>query len=130
MLLENARLETYEKWPNDKTWYCTPEKLAKSGFFFNPSSDSPDNVCCAFCRKELDCWDPDDEPLAEHKKHSPKCLFLTLSCPVENLTAVEFLKLVKDVTVFRASYFFDKAISTFESQAADTRQEIIKHISK
>ncbi|KAH9513135.1 hypothetical protein Btru_035956 [Bulinus truncatus] len=128
LMLENTRLETYDKWPNKRSWFCTPEKLAKSGFYFSPGHESPDNVCCAFCAKELDCWDPNDDPMVEHKKHSPECPFLALNCPVENLTVEQFLRLVKEVTTFRASHHFDKLITAFESQAGSIRQQIVKHI--
>lgn len=48
-------------------------KMARAGFYFNPRPSNPDNVACFLCRKELDGWEDDDEPLVEHLKHSPDC---------------------------------------------------------
>ncbi|TPX15950.1 uncharacterized protein E0L32_000284 [Thyridium curvatum] len=47
--------------------------MARAGFYFNPRPSNPDNVACFLCRKELDGWEEDDEPLVEHLKHSPDC---------------------------------------------------------
>jgi hypothetical protein len=51
----------------------TRAKLAKAGFFYNPTADNPDNVVCFLCHRGLDGWDEDDDPLVEHLKHSPEC---------------------------------------------------------
>ena len=48
-------------------------QLARAGFYFNPHPSTPDNVRCFLCHKELDGWEPDDDPLAEHLKHSSGC---------------------------------------------------------
>lgn len=48
-------------------------KLSDAGFFFAPSEDSPDNVTCYLCGKSLDGWEPGDDPLAEHLRHSKDC---------------------------------------------------------
>uniref|UniRef100_A0A5F9CLQ0 Baculoviral IAP repeat-containing protein 5 n=1 Tax=Oryctolagus cuniculus TaxID=9986 RepID=A0A5F9CLQ0_RABIT len=49
-----------------------------------------------FCFKELEGWEPDDEPLEEHRKHSPACAFLSVKKQLEELTLSEFLKLDKE----------------------------------
>lgn len=48
-------------------------KLAKAGFFYNPTHANPDNVVCFLCHKSLDGWEEDDDPVAEHLKHSADC---------------------------------------------------------
>lgn len=58
------------KWPHKS---LSPETLAKAGFFFHPSQANPDNVACFLCHRSLDGWEEDDDPLAEHLKHSPDC---------------------------------------------------------
>jgi hypothetical protein len=45
----------------------------KAGFYFDPSAAHPDNVKCYLCEKSLDGWEPDDDPIAEHVRHSPNC---------------------------------------------------------
>ncbi|PIO11001.1 hypothetical protein AB205_0219860, partial [Aquarana catesbeiana] len=70
--------------------------MAEAGFIHCPSGNSPDVAQCFFCMKELEGWEPDDDPMEEHKKHSPHCLFLTLKKKAEELSLVEFLKLDKE----------------------------------
>ncbi|KAI0090578.1 hypothetical protein BDY19DRAFT_1068262 [Irpex rosettiformis] len=54
------------KWPHPDTYLATPEQLAEAGFYFSPSVEARDNVKCFMCRKELDEWDEDDDPISVH----------------------------------------------------------------
>ncbi|POI28767.1 hypothetical protein CIB84_007483 [Bambusicola thoracicus] len=72
--------------------------MAAAGFVHCPSENSPDVVQCFFCLKELEGWEPDDDPLEEHKKHSAGCAFAALQKDPANLTVQEFLKLDKKRT--------------------------------
>ncbi|KAH0551032.1 hypothetical protein GP486_007611, partial [Trichoglossum hirsutum] len=47
--------------------------LAQAGFYYRPSSESPDSVECFLCRKGLDGWEEEDDPVEEHLKHSADC---------------------------------------------------------
>jgi hypothetical protein len=47
--------------------------MAKAGFIYNPSPQSPDNVTCFLCDKSLDGWNKGDDPKIEHLDHSPRC---------------------------------------------------------
>ncbi|KAE8443988.1 hypothetical protein EG329_001117 [Mollisiaceae sp. DMI_Dod_QoI] len=58
------------KWPHS---FLSGEELAKAGFFYHPLQANPDNVACFLCHRNLDGWEEDDDPLAEHLKHSPDC---------------------------------------------------------
>ncbi|PMD47483.1 BIR-domain-containing protein [Hyaloscypha variabilis F] len=58
------------KWPHK---FLSAEELAKAGFFYYPTQGNPDNVACFLCHKALDGWEEDDDPLAEHLKHSSEC---------------------------------------------------------
>ncbi|BFZ17875.1 hypothetical protein BsWGS_20914 [Bradybaena similaris] len=129
LLIESERLKTFEEWPNELNWACTPQKLASAGFYFSPSQESLDNVCCLFCQKELDGWEPDDDPLKEHKKHSAHCPFLSLKKPVEKLTIVEFVRLNMKVASLKAEKALEKTRKEFEDQSNTTREEIIEHIN-
>jgi hypothetical protein len=54
-----------------------PERLARAGFFsFNKPPNLPDNVKCPYCELSLDSWEPQDEPLREHRIRSPTCIFV------------------------------------------------------
>ncbi|KAK4468723.1 hypothetical protein MN116_007900 [Schistosoma mekongi] len=85
------RLSTLSNWPYDGNSLCTAEKLAKSGFY-RPNGNCPSVTQCFVCLKELEGWEPDDDPDREHKSHSPKCPFLK-SKQYEEMTYEEGLKM-------------------------------------
>ncbi|OAP56415.1 hypothetical protein AYL99_09594 [Fonsecaea erecta] len=73
-----SRLATFEPpskrsklgWPHKTP---TPDELARAGFYYKPSSASNDNTICYLCERQLDGWEPDDDPVGEHLKHSGDC---------------------------------------------------------
>ncbi|XP_066529071.1 baculoviral IAP repeat-containing protein 5b [Hoplias malabaricus] len=86
------RLQTFSDWPFREDCQCTPELMAKAGFVHCPSENEPDVVCCFYCLKELEGWEPEDIPWSEHAKRSPNCAFLQMK-PWDELTAIEFFQL-------------------------------------
>lgn len=54
------------KWPHPDTYLATPEQLAEAGFYYSPTVEARDSVKCFMCRKELDEWDEDDDPISVH----------------------------------------------------------------
>lgn len=68
---EGFRCSTFcENWPHD--WLCKT-RLAQAGFFYTGLIDA---VMCYFCEIILFKWEFGDQPILEHYKYSPKCLFL------------------------------------------------------
>ncbi|KAG9337912.1 hypothetical protein JZ751_027565 [Albula glossodonta] len=96
MYFYENRLQTYSGWPFEEGCACTPENMAKAGFIHTPSENSPDIAMCFFCYKELEGWEPEDDPVKEHKSHSPLCTFISLKKSVNELTVEEILKLEKE----------------------------------
>ncbi|KAI9005627.1 hypothetical protein DFJ74DRAFT_759692 [Hyaloraphidium curvatum] len=72
-----ARLATFEKgWPHtEEGWNCTAEKLAAAGFSFRPNEESSDFAECLCCNLGLAGWEKDDDPVHEHRKRTPNCLY-------------------------------------------------------
>ncbi|NXS09305.1 BIRC5 protein, partial [Neodrepanis coruscans] len=95
LYLASNRAATFRNWPFTEGCACTPERMAAAGFVHCPSENSPDVAQCFFCLKELEGWEPDDDPLEEHKKHSAGCGFLSFQKEPTKLTLQEFLKLDK-----------------------------------
>ncbi|KAK2531631.1 baculoviral IAP repeat-containing protein 5 [Patagioenas fasciata] len=91
-----TRAATFRNWPFTEGCACTPERMAAAGFVHRPSENGPDVAQCFFCFKELEGWEPDDDPLEEHKKHSAGCAFLSLRKEPTDLTLREFLKLDRE----------------------------------
>ena len=74
MLNFKERLQTFKKWKFPENANCSARKLAEAGFYFCGPRNS-DVVKCFLCNKELDCWEKDDEPWAEHLKHRATCYY-------------------------------------------------------
>ncbi|XP_028287360.1 baculoviral IAP repeat-containing protein 5a [Parambassis ranga] len=124
MYFYENRLKTYEGWPFNEDCTCTPENMAKAGFIHTPSENSPDVAMCFFCLKELEGWEPEDDPEKEHKSHSPSCNFITLKKKVEELTVEEFLKLQKERQKFMINKHCKEALDKFEEAAKQKRADI------
>ena len=77
------------RWPINGRRRCNPRNLAKAGFFFCPANgegdDEGDLVQCFMCGKQLDQWEPSDDPMKEHAKHAPSCPFLNLHIEANRL---------------------------------------------
>ncbi|XP_015253638.1 baculoviral IAP repeat-containing protein 5a [Cyprinodon tularosa] len=120
------RLKTFEGWPFDKDCACTPENMARAGFIHTPGENSPDTAMCFFCLKELEGWEPEDDPVEEHKSHSPSCNFIALKKTVEELTVEEFNKLDKERLKLIINKVGNEAMAKFEEAAKRIRADIIK----
>jgi hypothetical protein len=66
-ILEN-RLRTFgSNWPLN---WLSKESLARAGFFY---INVGDQVKCAFCGGIIGQWEPNDQPIEEHRKFFPEC---------------------------------------------------------
>ncbi|XP_072259536.1 baculoviral IAP repeat-containing protein 5 [Pyxicephalus adspersus] len=124
LYLLDTRVRTFSNWPFTEGCACTPEKMAEAGFIHCPSSNSPDVAQCFFCMKELEGWEPDDDPMKEHKKHSPTCLFLTLKKKAEEMSVTEFLKLDKERMKIKMQKAMSKHIERFQTTAQTVRSSL------
>ena len=59
---EKERLATFKNWPFSKKDNCNAEKMAEAGFFSVGTKDEPDLAECFICGKQLDGWEPEDDP--------------------------------------------------------------------
>lgn len=58
--------------------------MAAAGFYYKPTLKSPDNVACFLCQKNLDGWNPEDDPSAEHLIHTEGCGWAITMCTSRN----------------------------------------------
>ena len=88
--LENRRLTFFHV----KLPFRSPTvgSLLDAGFYYFKD----DAVQCWACSIVLDGWEPDDDPIKEHKKHSPHCPIFDLS-DRNNPTAEEifYIKVIR-----------------------------------
>jgi hypothetical protein len=68
--ISNAKGTKSITWPHKSP---SPAELALAGFYYKPTVDAPDNTICHMCERQLDGWEEEDDPVAEHLKHSDKC---------------------------------------------------------
>ncbi|KAI9683546.1 MAG: hypothetical protein M1820_010916, partial [Bogoriella megaspora] len=79
-----ARLSTFHNaWPYDKKkgWKCKTKKMVEAGWCYDPTPEIDDAVTCFYCSLALDGWEPKDDPMEEHRKRSPDCLFFNKPAP-------------------------------------------------
>ncbi|XP_017273862.1 baculoviral IAP repeat-containing protein 5a [Kryptolebias marmoratus] len=126
MYFYENRLKTFEGWPFNEDCTCTPENMARAGFVHTPSENSPDIAMCFFCLKELEGWEPEDDPEKEHKSHSSSCHFIALKKKVDELSVEEFFKLHKEKHKSMIKKTGNAAITKFEEAAKLKRANIIK----
>ncbi|XP_062510627.1 E3 ubiquitin-protein ligase XIAP-like [Corticium candelabrum] len=67
---EHVRLQTFSCWPKNTT--ISVDDLAEAGFYFKRSKDA---VQCFHCSVAINRWALLDNPIEEHLKQSPGCLF-------------------------------------------------------
>nr|XP_032651776.1 baculoviral IAP repeat-containing protein 5 [Chelonoidis abingdonii] len=129
LYLSETRLATYRSWPFTEGCACTPEQMAEAGFIHCPSENGPDVVQCFFCFKELEGWEPEDDPLDEHRKHSSGCAFLSLRKNPVDLTLQEFLKLDKERTRNMIKKQISQKVTEFKEESERARRDIEKLVS-
>ncbi len=72
------RLNTFKFWPcSDK---IKPSQLAKAGMRY---SGSGDRCICDWCHMAFHSWEYFDEPISEHRRHSPRCEYLRMILPTK-----------------------------------------------
>ncbi|XP_023320669.1 baculoviral IAP repeat-containing protein 5 [Eurytemora carolleeae] len=62
MLSFTDRVNSFKGWPFSDEDECTPPKMAAAGFYACGGIKEPDLARCVVCRKELDGWEPFDDP--------------------------------------------------------------------
>lgn len=53
-------------------------QLVEAGWYYDPTLDTTDGATCAYCSLSLDAWDIGDDPMEEHRRRAPDCLFFAL----------------------------------------------------
>ncbi|XP_033630860.1 baculoviral IAP repeat-containing protein 5-like [Asterias rubens] len=123
MNTEEQRLASFSDWPFENDCNCIPSKMAAAGFYHSPTPQEPDLVRCFMCCKELDGWEPSDDPMEEHKSHAPKCAFINIKKD-KDMTIAEFLKLESARQQNRVKGGVESRKKEFSYEAQKTREEI------
>ncbi|XP_063152600.1 baculoviral IAP repeat-containing protein 5 [Candoia aspera] len=124
LYLKENRLATFTQWPFVSDCSCTPDRMAEAGFIHCPSENAPDVAQCFICFKELEGWEPDDDPMEEHRKHSPNCAFLALQKDVCDMTVQEFMRLRRERMNNLIEKEVNQKINEMENYADRIRSQI------
>lgn len=128
MMDYNKRLETFESWPFQDDVNCTAEKMAATGFYCPDPEKEPDVVRCFVCRKELDGWDPEDNPVKEHTNHSRNCYFLKFKRKknINKISLEEALKIQGNMGKTLKQQNHKEKIKAFEKENENCKDNAMK----
>ncbi|XP_014771330.1 baculoviral IAP repeat-containing protein 5 [Octopus bimaculoides] len=124
MHLESKRLESFKTWPFQDDCLCTPERMAAAGFYHCGTEKEPDYVRCFVCQKELDGWEPEDDPWVEHKNHSKDCKFLKMKTAIQDLTLENFYKFLLIIRKNKAKKQMEESKKEFETLGQRVREKM------
>nr|BDT62093.1 MAG: baculoviral IAP repeat-containing protein [Litopenaeus vannamei majanivirus Nimav-1_LVa] len=111
---ERARLNTFNDWPVE---WINPSELAADGFYY---LEKDDYCACIFCRGIIGKWEKDDTPKREHRRHYPRCSFVT-GQPIGNIP-IKQGDIITDLTSR------NKPIMSYEQFNSLKELDIVKHV--
>jgi len=127
MIMTEARVKTFTNWPFTEDCSCTPKKMADAGFYSCGGDNEPDLVRCYFCRKELDGWEPSDDPWAEHVAHAKgRCAYVNLGKRPEELTVKDVYSLDPEKNGMLLRKLIQAECEQFRKEAEIARRDLEK----
>lgn len=123
-LMEN-RLASFAQWPLTGNCKCTPERMAEAGLYHCPTEKEPDLVRCYVCFKELDSWEPDDDPFEEHSR-STDCAFVQLGKKEHEMTRLDYVKLQCERAKNRARKLYEVRVAQHDRAQREVKDELDK----
>lgn len=125
---KQGRIKTFDNWPFKDSDKCNVKSMAAAGFYFVGNNDEPDLVECFICGKQLDGWEPEDDPWSEHVKHKSDCPFLKLNKQNEmEWTVNELYDLYKKHKIKEYMQELNKNITTFKDKASEIKSGLSVH---
>lgn len=112
-------------WPHDskKNWKPTSESMAKAGFYYFPNFLGEDFGLCPYCNLGLDGWEPTDEPVEEHQRRSPKCLYFTKHSNVQLPVFFEAEEEASSYTMLLDDEGYDSSESIISTTTSNKRKK-------
>ncbi|XP_013172064.1 PREDICTED: baculoviral IAP repeat-containing protein 5 [Papilio xuthus] len=122
LFLIEEREKTFKNWPFSDKKKCNVRNMAEAGFYsVATGTDDLDAAKCFLCGKELDGWEADDDPWAEHKSHAGKCAFVQLGKNENDLLLSEFLSVVKQYMINEI-----KRMSEVAKEQVDEKAKVVQ----
>lgn len=122
LMWEAERLKTFKNWPFGKNHTCSPEAMARAGFYACGNKEEKDLAKCFVCLKELNGWEANDDPMKEHISHCQNCPFVKLKKVENQITVYEMIDLFKARVVNILDITFKEKMEQFDERVADISQ--------
>jgi len=124
MMSYQERLRSFTDWPFTEAEgaNCTAEKMAAAGFYLAPTDDEPDLARCFYCRRELDGWEPEDDPLSEHQRR--ECPFVILGKQQDEMSMEEAATLLVARAKALLAKLTEEFANEFDTNKAETRSTV------
>lgn len=127
MMTYRARLDSFQNWPFSEEDKCTPRKMAEAGFYACGDTREPDLARCYYCRKELDGWEPGDDPWEEHKSHvKGACAYINLNKKPHQITIKDAMSLEAERHASIVRKMTKERILQFREEVKDAKRGIEK----
>lgn len=112
-------------WPHDskRNWKPTSERMAKAGFYYFPNFLGEDFGLCPYCNLGLDGWEPTDEPVEEHQRRSPRCLYFTKNSNVPLPVSFEVEEEAPAYTMLLDDEGYDSSESIISTTTSNKRKK-------
>ncbi|CAG4975843.1 unnamed protein product [Colias eurytheme] len=126
LFLVEERVKTFKAWPFSDDFKCNVRNMAEAGFYsVATGDDDADAAKCFLCGKELDGWEPNDDPWAEHKSHAAKCAFVQLGKKEDDLLLAEYLSIIKQYMSNEIKRLAEVAKEQIDDKAKDVRRRCL-----
>lgn len=99
--------------------------MAEAGFYLIATDEESDAAQCFICCKQLDGWEPTDDPWEEHRNHSSSCPFVELGKPEEQLTVIEIVELWKKMSINVLTTFYENWDKEYLQQVTKIEKRIV-----
>ncbi|KAL6440041.1 hypothetical protein ACFW04_002994 [Cataglyphis niger] len=120
------RIKTFNNWPFKTSDKCNAKSMVAAGFYVIGNIDEPDLVECFICGKQLDGWEPHDDPWDEHVKHQSNCSFVQLNKPDEkDWTVHEMYDLYKKYQIKKYMNELNKIAFALKDEAAASKMDLL-----
>ncbi|CAH0750657.1 unnamed protein product [Diatraea saccharalis] len=126
LYLVDERIKTFKMWPYNEKNQCNIRNMAEAGFYsVATGNEDADAAKCFLCGKELDGWEPSDDPWAEHKSHAAKCAFVQIGKKEDDLLLSEFLSIVKQYMINKTKQLAEVTKEQIEEKSKTIRRRCI-----
>ena len=102
-------------------------QLAEAGWYMIGSATEPDLVRGYYCLRELDGWDPEDDPWEEHQRRSgDPCPFILKGKKARDLTIKDALELEGERACFILKKRTEEANAKYREEAEKIKSKIMQ----